>query len=91
MSNGKLHFSKINPEEAGTYRCEARNEAGAVAMNITIDVLFKPRDTIVYTLITRNPVDSKVEEKRYGDVQLKCEGKGNPNPEVIILFAAFKA
>jgi len=73
-TNGVLSLPNISKDQAGSYLCQASNIIGASqSIEAVIDVK--------YGASVRSLVPEGLVEKRYkADVELTCEGEGNPAP-----------
>ncbi|CAK6433530.1 unnamed protein product [Pipistrellus nathusii] len=72
---GSVHFAAVRPSDAGTYRCEAANSAGADAWELELRVLEPPH-------WGADETSGLLERVAGENASLPCPARGTPQPQV---------
>ncbi|XP_071802833.1 hemicentin-1-like isoform X2 [Asterias amurensis] len=74
MVQGSLRLSSVDGEDAGMYRCIAKNEAGDASITMTLRVHTPP--------VPDPDMPKNITSSAYGDTIIPCKMSGNPKPRI---------
>ncbi|KAG5347565.1 ROBO2 protein, partial [Acromyrmex charruanus] len=73
LNDKSLHIERVNPQDQGTYICDAENGVGAISASATLTVHSRP-------VFTNFPKDETVNAGT--DVTFSCAARGAPKPSI---------
>ncbi|XP_012531725.1 roundabout homolog 2 [Monomorium pharaonis] len=73
LNDKSLHIERVNPQDQGTYICDAENSVGAISASATLTVHSRP-------VFTNFPKDETVNAG--ADVTFSCAARGAPKPSI---------
>lgn len=73
LNDKSLHIERVNPQDQGTYICDAENGVGAISASATLTVHSRP-------VFTNFPKDETVNAGT--DVTFSCAVRGAPKPSI---------
>ncbi|XP_039313899.1 protein sax-3 isoform X2 [Solenopsis invicta] len=73
LNDKSLHIERVNPQDQGTYICDAENSVGAISASATLTVHSRP-------VFTNFPKDETVNANT--DVTFSCAARGAPKPSI---------